>query len=249
MPDSPEQRIAVVTGASRGIGRSIALQLGAQGRHVVAVARNAEKLDAVVKEIQGAGGSAEAKTCDVSDQSSIEGMIESTAEAHGRLDILVNNAGITRDMLLLRLSDEEWDDVMQTNLRSVFVSTRAALRPMMRKKWGRIINVSSVSALVGNAGQSNYAAAKAGVIAFTKSVAKEMGGKNVTANAVCPGFIETDMTDVLPDSIKENVKKITALGRFGQPDDIGHAVAYLASDGAGYVTGEVLTVDGGMTMS
>jgi 3-oxoacyl-[acyl-carrier protein] reductase len=249
MPDSPETRIAVVTGASRGIGRSIALQLAAQGRHVVAVARNADKLDGVVRQIEADGGSAEARTCDVSDQASIEGMIGAVADAHGRLDILVNNAGITRDMLLLRLSDDEWDDVMQTNLRSVFVATRAALRPMMRKKWGRIINVSSVSALVGNAGQSNYAAAKAGVIAFTKSVAKEMGGKSVTANAVCPGFIETDMTDVLPAAIKDNVKKITALGRFGQPDDIGHAVAYLASEGAGYVTGQVLTVDGGMTMS
>ncbi|MEM6756071.1 MAG: 3-oxoacyl-[acyl-carrier-protein] reductase [Planctomycetota bacterium] len=249
MSDTPEQRIAVVTGASRGIGRSIALMLAAQGRHVVAVARNAEKLEGVVGEIAAAGGKAEARTCDVTDQTSVEGLIEGVASDLGRLDILVNNAGITRDMLLLRLSDEEWDDVITTNLRSVFVATRAALRPMMRKKWGRIINVSSVSALVGNAGQSNYAAAKAGVIAFTKSVAKEMGGKNVTANAVCPGFIETDMTDVLPATIKDNVKQITALGRFGQPEDIGHAVAYLASDGAGYVTGQVLTVDGGMTMS
>ncbi|MEM1209922.1 MAG: 3-oxoacyl-[acyl-carrier-protein] reductase [Planctomycetota bacterium] len=249
MSDTPEQRIAVVTGASRGIGRSIALMLAAQGRHVVAVARNAEKLEGVVGEIAAAGGTAEARTCDVTDQTSVEVLIEGVASDLGRLDILVNNAGITRDMLLLRLSDEEWDDVITTNLRSVFVATRAALRPMMRKKWGRIINVSSVSALVGNAGQSNYAAAKAGVIAFTKSVAKEMGGKNVTANAVCPGFIETDMTDVLPATIKDNVKQITALGRFGQPEDIGHAVAYLASDGAGYVTGQVLTVDGGMTMS
>ncbi|MEM6334718.1 MAG: 3-oxoacyl-[acyl-carrier-protein] reductase [Planctomycetota bacterium] len=249
MTDSPEQRIAVVTGASRGIGKAIALQLAKQGRHVVAVARNEDLLAALVDEIKAAGGSAEHKTADVGDQASIEAMIESTASDHGRLDILVNNAGITRDMLLLRLSDAEWDDVIQTNLRSVFVATRAALRPMMRKKWGRIINVSSVSALVGNAGQSNYAAAKAGVIAFTKSVAKEMGGKNVTANAVCPGFIETDMTDVLPEAIKENVKKITALGRFGKPDDIAHAVAYIASEGAGYVTGQVLTVDGGMTMS
>lgn len=249
MSEASEKRVAIVTGASRGIGEAAAKALADQGRHVVCVARSQDKLDAVVAAITGAGGSAQALTCDISDGSAVAGMIEQVAEEHKRLDILVNNAGITRDNLLLRMTDEEWDAVIQTNLRSAFVACKTALRPMMRGKWGRIINVSSVSALVGNAGQSNYAAAKAGLIAFTKSLAKEMGGKNITANCVCPGFIETDMTDVLPAAIKDNVKKITALGRFGQPVEIAAAIAYLASDPAGYTTGQVLTVDGGMTMA
>ena len=248
MGHETEQRVALVTGASRGIGRAIALSLGQQGRHVVCVARDAQKLDAVAKAIVEAGGAASVKTCDMSDQAAVAALIETVAQEHGRLDILVNNAGITRDNLMLRMSDEEWDQVMQTNLRSVFVACRAALRPMMRGKWGRIINISSVSALVGNAGQANYAAAKAATIALTKSIAKEMGAKNITANAVCPGFIQTDMTDGLPASIKENVKKITALGRLGQPEEIAAAVAYLASEPSGYTTGQVITVDGGMTM-
>ena len=244
-----ESRIAIVTGASRGIGAAIARSLAANGRHVVLVARNQDKLDAVKAEIESAGGAATAITCDVSDQESIVGMVEQVATEHKRLDILVNNAGITRDNLLLRMSDEEFDDVILTNLRSVFVATRAALRPMMRGKWGRIVNLSSVSGLVGNAGQSNYAAAKTGLLGLTKSVAKEMASKGITANVVAPGFIDTDMTDVLPEQVKEVAKSHTPVGRLGHVDDIAAAVTYLASEQAGYVTGQVLAVDGGMTMS
>jgi 3-oxoacyl-[acyl-carrier protein] reductase len=248
MPTDSPTRVAIVTGASRGIGEAIAHHLAADGRHVVCVARNAEKLQAVATSITDAGHAASFQTADLSDQASIESLIESVADEHGRLDILVNNAGITRDNLLLRMSDAEFDDVLQTNLRGVFVACRAAARPMMRGKWGRVINIGSVSGLVGNAGQSNYAAAKAALGGFTKSLAKELASKNVTANVVAPGFIQTDMTDVLPDKIKDTVKEHVPLRRFGQPEEIASAVAYLASDAAGYVTGQVLTVDGGMTM-
>ena len=241
-------RTAIVTGASRGIGAAAAEALAAQGRHVVCVARSAEKLDEVTGRITDAGGSAEAVTCDISDGEQLAQMIERVAEDRGRLDILVNNAGIARDNLLMRMSDEEFDEVILTNLRSVFVACRAAMRPMMRGKWGRVINLASVAGLVGNAGQCNYAAAKAGIIGFTKSLAKEMASKGITANAVAPGFVETDMTDVLPQQVKDGVLKVTPAGRFGKAEEIGAAAAYLASEQAGYVTGQVLTVDGGMTM-
>lgn len=248
MPDKNEKRVAIVTGASRGIGAEIAKHIAADGRHVVCVARNLDKLNEVVAQIEAAGGSANALTCDISDAASIEKMIEQTVADHGRLDILVNNAGITRDNLLLRMSDEEFDEVIATNLRSVFVACRASIKTMMRGKWGRIINIGSVSGVVGNPGQSNYAAAKAGLAGFTKSLAKEMGGKSITANVIAPGFIETDMTDGLPDAIKERVKTLTALRRMGKPEEIAAAACFLASDGASYVTGQVLCVDGGMTM-
>lgn len=247
MTDNPT-RIALVTGASRGIGAEIAKSLARQGRHVVCAARNADKLQEIKAAIEAEGGQASITTCDVSDANQITEMIENVAKEHGRLDILVNNAGITRDNLMLRMSDEEFDEVIQTNLRGVFVACRAAIRPMMRNKWGRLINISSVSGLVGNAGQANYAAAKAGVVALTKSVAKEMASKGITANAVAPGFIQTDMTDVLPQQIKDHVLKVTPAARFGQPVEIAAAAAYLASEDAGYVTGQVITVDGGMTM-
>lgn len=243
-----EQRIAIVTGASRGIGAAIAKALAADGRHVVCMARNADKLEAIKAEIEADGGVASVATCDITDQVAFAEVIEKVAKEHGRLDILVNNAGITRDNLMLRMSDEEFDDVITANLRSVFVSCRAVLRPMMRGKWGRIVNIGSVAGLVGNAGQANYATAKAGLIGMTRSIAKEMAAKNITANVVAPGFIETDMTDVLPPQVKEGAKAITPAGRFGQPHEIAAAVAFIASENAGYVTGQVLAVDGGMTM-
>ncbi len=244
-----DKRVAIVTGASRGIGAAIAADLAAAGRHVVCAARNEQKLAEVREAIHAAGGEASCAAVDITDAAQLQQLIEQAASEHGRLDILVNNAGITRDNLLLRMSDEEFDEVIATNLRSVFVACRAALRPMMRGKFGRVVNVGSVSGLVGNAGQANYAAAKAGVVGFTKSLAKEMAGKGITANVVAPGFIETDMTDGLPQSVKDHVRQITPLSRFGQAAEVAAAVTFLASDAAGYVTGQVLAVDGGMTMS
>ena len=248
MAEDNPTRVALVTGASRGIGRAIALALAGDGRHVVLVARNAGKLEAVRAEIQAAGHAASAAPCDLTDQAAVEGLIEDTAKQHGRLDVLVNNAGITRDNLLLRMSDAEFDEVIATNLRSVFVACRAAARPMMRGKWGRIVNLASVAGLAGNKGQANYAAAKSGLLGFTKSLAKELAAKNITANVVAPGFIETDMTGGLPDAVKEGARAATPLGRFGQADEVAAAVAFLCSDAAGYITGQTLAVDGGMTM-
>lgn len=248
MADKTDKRVAVVTGASRGIGAAIAEALAAQGRHVVLVARNADKLSEVKATIQAAGGEASVMTCDMADGQAVVQLIEDVAEQHGRLDILVNNAGITRDNLLLRMSEAEFDEVIAVNLRSVFLACKTALRPMMRGKWGRIINISSVAGLVGNPGQANYAASKSALLGFTKSLGKEMAGKNITANVVAPGFIETDMTDVLPDVIKQGAKAVTPLKRFGKPEEIAGAVAYFASETASYTTGQVIAVDGGMTM-
>ena len=248
MSDPTEKRIAVVTGASRGIGAEIAKALARQGRHVVLMARNEDKLASVKDEIESAGGEASVYRCDVSDQSMLVETIEKIASEHKRIDILVNNAGITRDNLILRMSDEEFDEVIHTNLRSVFVACRTALRPMMRGKWGRIINIGSIAGVVGNSGQANYAAAKAGLIGLTKTIAKELAGKNITANVVAPGFTQTDMTDVLPPQVKDFVLQVTPLRRYGQPLEIAAAVAYLASEEAGFTTGQVLSVDGGMTM-
>ena len=248
MSDSTDKRVAVVTGASRGIGLAIARRLAAQDRHVVLMARNQEKLEAAKAEIEADGGSASVKAGDVSDHDGLAKAIEEIADEFGRLDILVNNAGITRDGLILRMSDEQFDEVVNVNLRSVFVTCRAAARPMMRGKWGRIINIGSVSGIIGNQGQSNYATAKAGVVGLTKSIARELAGKKITANVVAPGFIETDMTDVLPPQVKDHAKGLTPLKRFGQVNEIAEAVAYFASEDASYTTGQVLAVDGGMTM-
>ena len=243
-----EKRVAYVTGGSRGIGEAIVLALAADGFHVVAVARNKEKLDAVVKAAADKGQSVEAVAVDIADSAALTASIEKTIETHGRLDVLVNNAGITRDGLFMRMEDKDFDDVIATNLKSAFVACRAATRPMIRAKWGRIINISSVSGLIGNAGQVNYSASKAGLLGMTKSIARELAGKQVTANCVAPGFITTDMTDVLPPQIKEKVLEVIPLRRFGKVEDIANMVAFLASDKAGYITGQVLAVDGGMTM-
>lgn len=234
-----------MTGASRGIGKAIAEHLAAAGRHVVCVARNEAALSSVVDGISASGHIAESLVCDLGDDAAVDGLMEGVLEAHGRLDILVNNAGVTRDGLILRMSDDDFDAVMHLNLRSVFRLCRAAARPMMRGRFGRIINISSVVGLFGNSGQANYAAAKAGLVGLTKSIGKELGAKGVTANVVAPGFVETDMTAALPaELLAEAVKRLPAR-RAGTCDEIAHAVAFLASDEAAYITGQVLCVDGG----
>lgn len=243
-----EQRIALVTGASRGIGRAIATRLATDGRLVVLVSRSAESLEEVRAAIEQAGGKAEVRTCDIGESEAFAALIEEVASTHGRLDILVNNAGITKDGLILRMSDADFDDVIRINLKSAFVACRAAARPMMRGRFGRIINVGSVTGIMGNAGQANYAAAKAGLIGMTKSIAKELGSKGITANVIAPGFIDTDMTAKLPEELKAEATKNIPVRRFGTVEEIGHAVSFLASDQASYITGQVLVVDGGLAM-
>jgi 3-oxoacyl-[acyl-carrier protein] reductase len=244
------KQTAIVTGASRGIGRAIALRLAAHGARVVACARNADKLAEVAAACkqQELPGAVEASVLDVTDRAAIDRLVESVAERLERIDILVNNAGITRDGLLMSMEDEAFDEVITANLKSVFWMTRAVSRHMVRARSGRIINISSISGLSGNAGQANYAASKAGIVGLSKSVAKEFGKRGITCNVVAPGFIETDMTDGLPDAVKENYKNLIPVRRFGQPEDVAEAVVFLAGAGAGYITGQVLTVDGGLLM-
>ena len=244
-----EGKIALVTGASRGIGRQIALALAAQGATVVVNYNgSAAKAEEVVNEITAAGGKAEAIQCNVADFDKCAGLMAGILKQYGRLDILVNNAGITRDNLLMKMSEEDFDAVINTNLKGVFNCIKHISRQMLKQKAGRIINISSVSGVLGNAGQANYCAAKAGVIGITKSAARELASRGITVNAVAPGFITTEMTDVLSDSIKSSVTEQIPMKKFGETQDIANAVAFLASEDAKYITGQVLCVDGGMAM-
>jgi len=243
-----KDKVAVVTGASRGIGRSIALALADEGARIVASARNAAELEKLVAEIVEKCGEAIAVPGDVAVAADAERLFEAAVATFGRVDILVNNAGITRDGLLLRMKDEDWDAVLNVNLKGAFLCTRAAATLMSKQRYGRIVNISSVVGEMGNAGQANYCASKAGLLGLTKSVARELARRNVTVNAVTPGFIVTDMTDALPEKAREELTAQIPLGRLGEAEDIAHAVLFLASDRAGYVTGQVLGVNGGMYM-
>lgn len=239
---------ALVTGGSRGIGRAIALALARCGAKVACVARSEDKLKETVDAITAAGGTALALLCDVTQRESVDRVVGQVIEKWGKLDILVNNAGITRDTLLPRMEDAQWDDVIATNVRGTFLFTRAATSQMMGKRYGRVINISSVSGVRGNKGQTNYSASKAAVIGFTRSVALEFAGRSITVNAVAPGFIETDMTAALGDVFKDEAKKRIPAKRIGQPEDIAECVLFLASPAASYITGQVIAIDGGMSV-
>ncbi|MFE8695217.1 3-oxoacyl-[acyl-carrier-protein] reductase [Cytobacillus sp. FJAT-53684] len=242
-------KVSIVTGASRGIGREIALELARQGADVVVnYSGSEERAHKVVAEIKELGGHAIAVQCDVSNSESVAAMVKATIETFGKLDILVNNAGITKDNLLMRMKEEEWDDVININLKGVFLCTKAVTRQMMKQRSGRIINISSIVGVSGNPGQANYVAAKSGVIGLTKTTAKELSSRGITVNAIAPGFITTDMTDKLDEEVKEQMLKQIPLARFGEPSDIANVVVFLASEDSRYMTGQTLHVDGGMVM-
>ncbi|MEK3808966.1 3-oxoacyl-[acyl-carrier-protein] reductase [Bacillus sp. FSL H8-0547] len=244
-----EGKTALVTGASRGIGRAIALELARNGVNVaVNYAGSEAKANEVVDEIKALGREAFAVQADVSDSDSVSAMVKETVERFGRLDILINNAGITKDNLLMRMKDSEWDDVININLKGVFLTTKAVTRQMMKQRYGRIINIASIVGVSGNPGQANYVAAKAGVIGLTKTAAKELSSRNITVNAIAPGFITTDMTDKLTEDVKNEMLKQIPLSRFGEASDIAHTAVFLASEKSSYITGQTIHVDGGMVM-
>ena len=241
-------KVAIVTGASRGIGEAIAKQLSSCGAKIILIARNSDQLVAVKETIISNGGIAESMAGDVSNLNSISEIVTNTIDKWGRIDILVNNAGIARDNIIMRMKEDDWDSVMNINLKGCFNGIKSVARPMIKNKAGRIINITSVIGQIGNAGQSNYAASKAGIMGLTKSMAKELGSRNITVNAVAPGYITTDMTNELNDEVKEQMKSSIPLGRLGTPDDVANLVCFLASDEAGYITGQTFNVDGGMVM-
>ena len=241
-------KVAIVTGASRGIGEVIAKQLSSCGAKIILIARNSDQLVAVKETIISNGGIAESIAGDVSNLNSISEIVTNTIDKWGRIDILVNNAGIARDNIIMRMKEDDWDSVMNINLKGCFNGIKSVARPMIKNKAGRIINITSVIGQIGNAGQSNYAASKAGIMGLTKSMAKELGSRNITVNAVAPGYITTDMTNEQNDEVKEQMKSSIPLGRLGTPDDVANLVCFLASDEAGYITGQTFNVDGGMVM-
>jgi len=243
-----EGRIALVTGASQGIGRACALLLAQSGAKLALCARNQEKLQQLAGEITGNNGEAEAFPLDVGNEEAIKATVKAVVARFGKLDILVNNAGITRDQLMLRMKRADWDDVLAINLTAPFLLTQAAISSMLKQRWGRVINITSIFGQIGQAGQANYSSSKAGLIGMTMAVAREVASRNITANAVAPGFIETAMTEVLPAELKENILKSIPLGRAGSDLDVAHAVKFLASEEAGYITGHVLNVNGGILM-
>jgi 3-oxoacyl-[acyl-carrier protein] reductase len=244
-----EGRVAIITGGGRGIGQAIAARLAGEGANLALSYRsNDAAAEETAEAVRAAGIECELFKADVASTADVEALFKGVSDAFGRVDILVNNAGITRDNLMMRMKEDEFDEVLRTNLKGTYLCTRAALRPMVRARWGRIVSVSSVVGLVGNAGQANYAASKAGIIGFTKSVAREVAQRAITANVVAPGYVETELTGSLPEEVKDQIKAQVPMGRFGEAEEVAEVVAFLVGEGAGYVTGQTIAVDGGMTM-